>query len=459
MLKQLAGLISGAILMTSFAVAAPFTKDDFAFTAKLSDAKSSLRELALPTSVYQQMHRKDLGDLRVFNADGQPVPHQFSRPEVLDSSQQSSLVFYPFNKEQAADAGNIQVIIKQKKDEQTLKVDKRNGQTKAAESKEYQYIIENPQSKMNDSSLCRMKLDWSQPKSSMVLALKLESSSDLQNWRSVHRKMSVSKLNYSGSELVRNEIKFGCTKAKYLRMSWLKPEQGVQLNAISGIYNKKGEQALEWHSLGKPQYDSNGNWLFESNVVAAFSQIEFDAPQDGLLFKGALYSRKNINDNWRRRGNITQYKLTLGDSEFNSAAKKITPNNDRFWKLELSNEATFTDDQLPEIKVAWRPKKLLFMAQGKAPFTLAYGNPAVTRAQNSDLQGLIKSLSDSGVNADKVNLGEIVQGNKSFSKTDQVNWKKYLLWLVLILGTILMAFMAYRLFKQMGQEDDSEKSA
>lgn len=456
MLKRLAVLISGAILTTSFAIAVPFTKDDFAYTSTLSDAKSSLREIALPTSVFEQMHRKDLGDLRIFNADGQPVPHQFSRSEVLDSSQQLSLVFYPFNKEQAADGGNIQVIIKQKKDEQTLKIDKQNGQAKAAESNEYQYIIENPQSKTNDSSLCRMKLDWDQPKPSMMLALKLESSSDLQSWRSLSRKMSVSKLNYSGSELVRDEVKFGCTLSKYLRLTWLKPEQGVTLKSISGIYKKKGEQALEWHSLGKPKYDDDGNWLFESNVVAAFSQIEFDVPQDGLLFKGTLSSRKDNNDNWRRRGNITQYKLTLGDSAFNSAPKKITLNNDRFWKLELSNEAKFREEQLPEIKVAWQPKKVLFMAQGKAPFTLAYGNPAVTRAQNSDLQGLINSLSDSGVNADKVSLGEIVQGNKRFSKEDQVNWKKYVLWLLLILGTLLMAFMAWRLFQQMGSESKSD---
>ncbi len=458
MLKRLAlfilSFIFAAMAIPQAVSAAPFNLEDFAYSATLSDAKSSLREMILPTSVYQEMHREDLGDLRVFNADGQPVPHQFSESAVLDLSQQYSLDFYPLNRQQAADTRNIRVIIKQKADEQTLNINQQINQQNSAISNEYQYIIENSKAKINNSSLCRLKLRWEQPRASMVLGLKLESSDDLHSWKSLSHDSSVSKLNYSGSELIRDELRFSCTTQKYLRLTWLKPEQGVQLKRVNGIYSKKGEEQTQWHSLGKPSYNKNGEWLFDSNVVAAFSQIELNAPQDGLLYKGMLYSRKTNNDTWRRRVAITQYKLTLGDSTFNSDALKIRAISDRHWKLVLSNEAKFTEAQLPEIRIGWEPKKLLFLAQGKAPFKIAFGNPSVTLAKSSDLQGLIQSLNDSGVDADRVTLGEMVQGNKSYSKAERVNWKKYLLWLVLILGTLLMTVMAYRLSQQMGEKQE-----
>ena len=100
--------------------AAPPELDGFAYTAKLSDAKTSLRQLELPIEVYEKMYRRDYGDLRIFSADGQVVPHQFSRAETMSSTQLANLTFYPFNKKQAGDNGNISIEINQKEKEATF---------------------------------------------------------------------------------------------------------------------------------------------------------------------------------------------------------------------------------------------------------------------------------------------------------------------------------------------------
>ena len=152
MLKYLSTLVSSLLLMHTLS-AAPYTTDDFAYTAIISDAKTSLRELDMPESLYQKLQRRDLADLRVFSADGQIVPHQFSRPESVDSTQQVPLVYYPFNKEQAADPGNIRVIINQKAGGQSLSINQKlGGNTVTSTDNEYQYIIENPE---EASALCR----------------------------------------------------------------------------------------------------------------------------------------------------------------------------------------------------------------------------------------------------------------------------------------------------------------
>ena len=448
MLKYISILVSSLLLVQSLA-AAPYTVDDFAFSANISDAKTSLRELGIQESLYEKMQRKDFADLRVFSADGQIVPHQFSRPESIDSTRQVPLVFYPFNKEQAANPENLRVIINQQAGKQSLSINQQLGNTATASNTEYQYIIENPE---KTSALCRTKLDWTQSKPSMILALKLESSDNLQNWRTLSRNSNVSKLDYAGSQLIRDEIRFSCTKQKYLRLSWLKPEQQTHLKQIQAIYTQNDAPQMQWKSFGKPHYDKEGNWLFESNIVAAITQMEFVAPQDGLLYKGMLYSRNDEKQDWRFHQNVSQYRLNIGETDMRSDAFSLRPNNDRYWKLAIETEGRLNDKQLPEIRAGWAPIQLLFLAQGKGPFTLTIGNPTINPANSNDLNSLIKTYKDSGSSVDKVTLGTIVENEKYVAAKNKLPWKKIMLWLVLILGTALMGYMAYRLYQQMGKE-------
>ena len=438
--------------------AAPPTLDDFAYTAKLTDANTSLRQLDLPIDVYSKMYRGDYGDLRIFSADGQVVPHQFSRAETASSTELVNLIFYPFNKEQANDNGNISIEVNQSTGKQQLKINQ-SLKKKSNSKVEYQYIIENSPRKKEYTSLCKLKLYWQQSQSSQILGLKLESSQDLQNWRSLSRKLNVSRLNYADSQLVRDEVEFTCTSQPYLRLTWLnqdenvnKPAAGVSLTSIQGFYTHQSGQKSQWKSFGKPKYNDDGHWLFESNVVAPLIKMEFSAPQNGLLYKGKLFSRNNKEQSWRYRDRVTQYRLNLGDSELQSNAFSLGSINDRYWKFEPSIETKYTDAQLPEIKSAWRSNKVMFIAQGSPPFQMAFGNPKVLPAKNSNLNDLIQSLQQSGSTVDTVSLAQIVDGEKSFSRDGKTNWKKIALWIVLLLGTMLMAFMAYRLFQQMGAE-------
>ena len=461
--KSISSMGLALALITSLCVnAAPPSLNDFAYIATLSDAKTSLRQIDLPKEVYAKMYRQDYGDLRIFSADDQVVPHQFSRSKTVSSTQIENLTFYPFNREQASDTNNISIEINQSTGRQQLKINNSLG-TMESNTSEYQYIIENSQFQKNKQtpSLCKLKLYWQQSKPSLILGLKLESSNDLQQWQSLSRKLNVSRLNYAKSQLVRDEIEFRCTSQPYLRLTWLNQDNnadaGVRLNSIQGFYTQKNAQQSQWQSFAKPQYNDDGHWLFESNVVAPLAKMEFIAPENGLLYKGKLFSRNSNDQNWRYRDQITQYQLNIGDSDLKSNPFSLGGINDRYWKFEPTIETKFTNDQLPEIRAAWPTTKVLFIAQGNGPFKLAFGNPAILPAQNSDLNNLIQSLQQTASTVDKVTLSKIIDGEKSFSRDGKTNWKKLALWAVLLLGTLLMAFMAYRLFQQMGSDEKSGK--
>lgn len=149
---------------------------------------------------------------------------------------------------------------------------------------------------------------------------------------------------------------------------------------------------------------------------------------------------------------MSQYRLNLGETTLQGSPVSFAQTSDRYWKLVMKSEGQLTESQLPEIRAGWTPKQLHFLAQGKAPYTLAFGNQAVKSAQRNSLSDLINSIKESGASIDTVSLGEFVKNDNIIKAESETPWKLILLWLVLVLGTALMGFMAYRLFQQMSED-------
>jgi hypothetical protein len=68
-----------AILLPSLALAAsPDTPGDYAYGATVAvHGGDSHYRIVLPQAAYRGLQRADLGDLRIFNAAGEPVPYAF----------------------------------------------------------------------------------------------------------------------------------------------------------------------------------------------------------------------------------------------------------------------------------------------------------------------------------------------------------------------------------------------
>ena len=454
MIKHWGFFLSLLLLLTSTAFAEQtLTPSHFSFKAPLVGGKSSLRQVALPTEVLQGMERNDMGDLRVFSAEGQLVPHQFVRAVTQKSTQNQPLVFYPFSKEQAADLASIRIKIEQKEGQQRVDVQSNGKSNTAKVENEFQYIIENSISQKNASQqLCRLNLNWQQPKASMILPLKIESSDNLAHWTLLSRRKTISKLNYAGSQLLRSTIEIPCTTQRYLRLQWLQPEQNIKLISISGGYHKAGSKKMQWDSLGKPTMNAEGEWLFKNKSVAPIAKISLHAPMNGLLYKGELFSRSDTKSKWRRQQSIIQYRLKMGGSELSSAPISLYSGYDKYWKIKLSGETKFTAKQLPEIKVSHQQQQIIYLAQGAEPFTLAYGNRNIKPANDSGISQLIQTLKDTGVSPDEVSLGDSIKITDKREVSKQIPWKLIGLWLVLLLGTAVMGYMAYSLYRQMNHK-------
>jgi hypothetical protein len=456
-MNKLMGLFFLLIILPVFVMAEQnITEHYFSYKAVLKGGKNSLRQVELPQSVLQGMSRSDLGDLRIFSAEGQIVPHQFMRVVTQNSIQKAALVFYPFTQQQATDPASIRIQIQQQNGQQRIDVQSDQAKKQGVQGhNEFQYIIENSISqKKAKKPLCSLRLNWQQPKPSMILPLKIEASNNLQHWSALAQNKNISRLNFAGAQLLRSKIEIPCTRQRYLRLQWLKPEQNIKLIKIEGSYHQNGANKMQWDSLGKPQITKEGDWLFENNSVAPMLSLSFVAPTSGLLYKGLLFARNSPKEKWRQQQSIIQYRLQMGEVALNSEPEPLYNGVAKYWKLQLSSESQFSSEQLPEIKVSRQQQQIIYLAQGAEPFTVAYGNADIAPANHSGINQLIKTLQDTGMQPDIVTLGEVIAITDKVGISSEVAWKVIGLWALLLLGTVLMGFMAYSLYRQMNEKRD-----
>ncbi|HEX2933303.1 MAG TPA: DUF3999 family protein, partial [Candidatus Binatia bacterium] len=80
------------MIMPSLAVAAADRPDDFAYGMTIhADGQEALYEIDIPPAVYRGVSRSDLGDIRIFNGQGEVVPHAL-KPRTATSVERGAAV-------------------------------------------------------------------------------------------------------------------------------------------------------------------------------------------------------------------------------------------------------------------------------------------------------------------------------------------------------------------------------
>lgn len=432
------------------------TPQDFAFGADFAEGQSSLRQATLPAGVLAHIQQPDFADVRVFNADGASVPFAIRSLEQASQQQEKPLPFFPMEPDKAASPADIRLELQQVGDAQHWRIDTSQKDASPASKPIAQYIIRNaaPQA----GSLCQLRLDWQQSAANRVLPFTLETSQDLDQWDMLAA-LSVSRLQHADASLENRQVEIPCTDVAYLRLSWQQPQADVLLTQVQGVYKQQLQQETDWLTLGKPevvQAEGSSEWHFHNPGIVPISQIRLTPPYSGAVYTGNVYSRAaqqpGQKPQWHYRGSLNQYRLMLENTEVQSAPDALTVSRDPLWKISLENTASLQSENLPEISIGWQPDTVLFLAQGKPPFTLAYGNPAISEGAQGNLEDAVRELQRRGLQPEQVGLGEAHPLGNIELNPNPFPWKLIAMWLVLIVGTLLMGYMAYSLYRQMNKQ-------
>jgi len=455
----------------------PLKPQDFAYAVPLQfEGQDALYQATLPLSVYQNTVRSDLGDLRVFNAQGEVVPHMLRQPERSSTSQPvlGRLAYFPL--QGAADAGLDQLSVSIKRNIAGTLIDissnaktvdiGRNAKTDdigstakaAASSRLAGYLLDASALKQSVQAL---ELEWTSGRENFVGKLHIESSDDLQHWRTVVRDAPLASLQFGGHSLLQKRVEFPALRAKYFRLSWPQAQQPLQLTGISAeLAGTRIDTPLSWLTVrGSMVADKAGEYQFDLGAHLPVQRIRIALPQMNTLVQAALLSRARAEDNWRPVSSTLLYKLQHSGQDLNNPDIAVSGTH-RYWLLRVEQNSGGLGNGVPDLQAGWQPHQLQFVTRGSAPFQLAYGSseikPAEFQMQNV-LPGAGQNQAELKIQLAQTGAQIALAGPARLNPAPlPLPWKKWILWAVLGAAVLLLGWMAYRLVKQMESHDSNK---
>ncbi len=410
-------------------------------------AGSPIYRLRLPERVYTISTRRDLGDVRVFNHAGDEVPHAIrrQRPDRTESMYTTDLPMFPVYGDLArrdiSISGDGNIIGIQQLD--SIEVDPRAG---------VKYVIIDLSHL--DVRVSKLEFQLSGVDAGFLGRAMIESSEDLDYWRTVVGDTAIAVMNYGDHRLIKNAVELPEKNYRYLRFTWLARKDNVIIDSVRALHSRSlSERELVWSTLPGVRPDADrAVYEFENRALLPIEAFEILLPEHNTLIDGSVRSRRDDQqERWQHRYSGSFYRLDMQGVELKHGPVDTRINNDRYWQLELSN-ANGLGQAMPQLRVAWEPGDVFFLARGAGPFTLVYGNANV-REPAETVQALLKIINNPKQAAlvDVASAGEplVFRGAAALQADRVIPWERLLLWGVLGLGVVIVGFMALRLFRQM----------
>lgn len=452
-LAACAALTLGAV-KPALAADAPLTPQDFAYgrpVLTLSGEASAYR-LQLPEDVYAKLTRADYGDIRVFNASGEGVPHELRLVSELAGTPApfASLPLFALR----GDAARAIEAVRVKIESGGAAVDLATVAQSASPAPITSYILDGRALK---TDIGRLRITWPDTPTAFAGTLLIEASDDLNSWRSI-ASGSIANLTAGTARLIENELEFPATRARYLRLVWLGASApfAIESAAVQAATPRISAPRNNTRVQGSAALDDKGKtlpntWDYDLGARLPIDRVNFALPELNTVARVAFAVRSALEEPWREFGSVPVYRLAAaGGKEQRNAAHDLPLTHFRYLRLRSDDDSNGLGNSIPTLEAGWVSHELRFIARGNAPFKIAYGSAIAPRADTA-LDELIPGLGKTVTVRDAApGAIEVLGGDARLQPPPApFPWKTVLLWGVLVLGVGLLGWMAVRLGRDM----------
>lgn len=448
-MKRLSALM---LVVCSVAAGAAESPDDFAYAMPIAvDARDALYQVELPAALYRGVTRADLRDVRVFNAQGEVVPHAL-RPRAGSAAAKptaAELPFFPLRSEGNRDIESLDVRVDQRADGTIVNI--RTGAKGAAERGSLRgYLLDASQMKQ---PLRVLLFEWKIPADGFAGKVRVDGSDDLSRWNPIVRDASLVSLEFGGHRLEQKRVEFRAQKYKYLRVSWPADQKAIELTGVRGE-SVAGvvEPQRAWLALPMPAPGGkSGEYEYDSGGHFVFDRLRFELPQVNTLAQVQVLARDQPSDEWRPAAGALVYRLRRDGNEVTNPEIVVAARGERYWLLRIDQKGGGIGAGAPALHIGWIPQQLVFAARGEGPFQLAYGNHAAPAAAYPIATLIPGYGTEQELRVKPAVLGEPITLAGAKRLREPIDYKKWALWVSLILGVAVLGWMAYRLSRQMSR--------
>lgn len=416
----------------------PLSPQDFASGMNIDTPRvSAAFRVTLPLAVYQGTVRDDLGDLRIFNAQGEAVPYSLTQLNPPPSFATTSLPLFPLHGAAHAAMNGLRLTI----DSPGSAVHVQTQGSAATSGAARQYILD---ARGTDAAISGMRVAWPDSADDYSGRLMLEVSDDLGAWTTVVSGAPIANLHANGQVLVANRIEVIPTRAKFWRLSWANSPPAFELSSVTA--DTSDRPATVYANLDVPGIEDPADsraFTFDLGAHTPVSRLNLSLPEPNSLNRVEFSSRRAPGDSWRTRIVGDVYRLSTLDGESKSPPIDIGLDRDRYWKVRVMNGGDLSRTP-PHLVVNFVPDEVTFLAQGSGPFLLAYGNLTALDAE-TDLSRISRTAD---IVPATVEAARVLGGpSRRVPPPVPFPWVRALLWSVLIIAALLLGWMAFRLSK------------
>lgn len=442
------------IVAASSALAAPPTLDDYAQGSDIvAPAGLPLVETTVPDAVYQTVTRADLGDVRVFNAEGQPVPHAFCDAPALAEPviTEHSLPVFELRDAPEIASGGSRIEVQTAGGTQVNVLEAGSSQPAAAANGRI-HIMD---ASGSDEPIRAIQFDWQSPDGASQAQVSIEASNDLDRWQVLVPASTLLLVRRGAEQLRRERIRLPQQSYDYLRVQ--RADGGPPLT-IAGVTAERVAAAEEiepaWFTATNHVTDDPEVLFFDTGRRAPVTYARLRLPQDNSSVRVTLHSRDDATAPWTERWNGEAYRIVSDTQRRESPPAHFGATSDRYWRLRIAKDPQLYRATLLEL--GYRPARLLFLAQGSGPYTIAYGS---RRAEVSPASACAALLADVGssersklVGAGMVQAARVLGGDGALrAPPRETPVRLVVLWSVLIAGVGVLVAMALVLLKRVAR--------
>lgn len=427
---------------------------DFSASAPVTPANAdALQRFTLPLAAYRDA-RRDLADIRVFNANGETVPIALAGDpdSVREPARITPLPVFPVSSLATTPGAKGTEVTIRMQDGTLVEVRGRRGAPKNA-------VV--PVAYLLDASalsepLAALDFHWDAVPGAEVVPITVEASDDLQSWRLVSR-ATLWHLTRGASDVGQAHARLvPASRAKYFRVTW-SAAPGFRLQTVQGEFEGKVRSApRESLTVAGRAGEKAGEFVFDLGArlpVEAVRVVPADANSIAIY---DILERNPPESGWRRVGSGGFYRLQHNGQEIESLPVEIGRHSAREWMARVDWNTAGISKAPPRLEAQWRSHPVVFVARGPGPFRLAFGDPEAKPAWLP-----VSTLIPGYRRGDELKLPEatvgVVEGGPPRAsmlpaRLAALGPRKLALWVVLILAVAVLGFMAWRLQRQMRGE-------
>ena len=426
--------VLACISLQSGAQAQTSSPDDFAGQLTLTGVEGELMWLELPYMVYEHVERTDLGDIRVFDSGGLPVPFEVRKPKRLSTTPDPvALPFFPWQ----PDEGNSLPSSTDIQIDSTGAVIKLNNNAGAG-GESATYLIDTGGLQYGASSL---KLSFKNPVNDFNSPAEVRLSDDLAGWKLYDKKQTVAMFG-DEQKTEHFNVEIPRKSSRYLLLSL--GENAPKLAGVEAVFAPQSRPGKLRTSVFKGVKSKDGmEVVYNTEGYYPIVAIDFILPKPDAI-NVDVKNRMTEKAPWafKAEGDIYRFKPDAKGNERKNSPFEIDSRAPH-WLLHSTGTVTFVD--APDMEIQWEPYKLVWLARGIGPWVLAYGNHESGMVFDNNL-----SLLDEGTLLEASVVGEERYTPRleetAFLDADKQQW---MLWAVLILAVLVLSGFAYVVAKGM----------